>query len=467
TATCTDAPAITDANTGYTATGDLTSTRYDLAVTPGTSVAWYARSRNSGGTQSAASTRHYFVVAGTTGGAAVTVTPSYPTGGATVYTLTPTLSWYLSGSSAGVTGYQVCFGTASTAAGNPSCASPASVSGATTTSYAVPSGQLSYSTTYYWFVRTQGGSTWSSASFVTTSGGGSSVPVASWPTGGATVWSSSATLSWYLTGSSAGITSYEGELTRLGDGGATTTFTATAPASSKSVTGLVGGASYSWRVKACAGATCSAFSTPGTFTVHSSVGGAPMPFAESPAMGVVITGTAAPVLSWSLPVEGLSALTYDVEISRAVDMASPQRFERLTSPQVALKSLAAGTHYWRVRSRDAQGNVSAYSPVERFTTTTSVASEEIAIPTEYALESIYPNPLTRAGTVRFGLPEAGRVRLALYDALGREVAVLADGELPAGVHGVALDAAALPSGLYVARLSAGRFTATRTMVISH
>ncbi len=81
------------------------------------------------------------------------------------------------------------------------------------------------------------------------------------------------------------------------------------------------------------------------------------------------------MLSWSLPVEGMSALTYDVEVNRQ-DMASPQRFDRLTSPQVALRCLAAGTHYWRVRSRDACGNVSAYSPVEKFTMTTSVAVEE-------------------------------------------------------------------------------------------
>jgi uncharacterized delta-60 repeat protein len=455
TVTCTDAPAVVDANTDYTATGDLASTRYDLAVTPGKSYAWYARSHNSGGTQSAASARHSFVVAGTSGGAAVTVVPSWPTGGATVYTLTPTLSWYLSGSSSGVTGYQVCFGTAATAAGNASCAAPASVSGVATTSYVVPAGQLTYGTTYHWFVRTIGSTTWATASFAVTGGGGTTVPVTSWPNGGATVWSASQSLSWYLTGSSAGITSYEGELTRVG--GTTTPFSVTAPTRAYSATGLVGGASYTWRVRACAGTTCGSYSTAAAFSVHSSVGGggAPMPFAESPAAGVVITGSAPPVLSWSLPVEGLSALMYEVEVSQNAQMTNAQRLSWQASPYVALRSLPAGTHYWRVRSRDAEGRVSSYSPVEVFTTTSATAlEEEAAVPTEFTLASVYPNPLSQAATVRFGLPEPVRVRVVLYDALGREAAVVVDGELPAGMHRVALDGAGLAGGLYVVRLSA-------------
>jgi hypothetical protein len=458
TATCTDAPAITDANTGYTPSAVLDARRYDLAVTPGRSYAWYVRSRNSGGTFSAATARWTFAVGTAVG--TTTAVPSYPTSGATVYTLTPALSWYLSGSATGITGYDVRWGTSS----DPNTfAGSGSTSGVNSRTFTIPSG-LSYGATYYWHVRVAGTASWATASFVTTGSTGSVVPVASWPTGGATVWAAAQSLNWYLNGSSAGITAYEGELTRVG--GATTTFPATTR--SYTATGLVGGASYTWRVRACAGTTCGAYSTAAMFTVHSSVGGggAPMPFAESPAAGVVITGSAPPVLSWSLPVEGLSALTYEVEVSRSADMASPQRFERLTSPQVALGRLAAGTHYWRVRSRDAEGRTSGYSPVETFTTNTSVAIEEMAqIPHDYTLESVYPNPLARQGTVRFGLPEASHVQVTLYDAVGREVARLVDGDLAAGVHRFPLEASGLPSGLYLVRMTAGRFTATRPLIV--
>ncbi|HLA64747.1 MAG TPA: hypothetical protein VK610_09990, partial [Rhodothermales bacterium] len=65
-----------------------------------------------------------------------------------------------------------------------------------------------------------------------------------------------------------------------------------------------------------------------------------------------------------------------------------------------------------------------------------------------------PNPLGAAGSVAFELAAAARVRVAAYDVLGREVAVLADGPYPAGRSRVGWDAAALPSGLYVVRLVA-------------
>lgn len=45
----------------------------------------------------------------------------------------------------------------------------------------------------------------------------------------------------------------------------------------------------------------------------------------------------------------------------------------------------------------------------------------------------YPNPFRGRTTVQFALPEASHVTLAVYDVLGRQVALLVDGELPAGM----------------------------------
>jgi hypothetical protein len=86
-----------------------------------------------------------------------------------------------------------------------------------------------------------------------------------------------------------------------------------------------------------------------------------------------------------------------------------------------------------------------------------VAAEPGAPPSDAAL-ALYPpspNPMTGAATLRYDLPTAGRVRLAVYDALGREVAVLVDGDRPAGAHEAALNASALAPGTYVVRLAAG------------
>ena len=83
-----------------------------------------------------------------------------------------------------------------------------------------------------------------------------------------------------------------------------------------------------------------------------------------------------------------------------------------------------------------------------------------------ALHPNYPNPFAHRTTVRFSLAAAGPVRLALYDVLGRQVAVLAEGDHAAGPHAVAVDAGGLASGVYLYRLDAPGFQATRRLVIA-
>jgi hypothetical protein len=87
------------------------------------------------------------------------------------------------------------------------------------------------------------------------------------------------------------------------------------------------------------------------------------------------------------------------------------------------------------------------------------------VPQEYTLRPAYPNPVRRAATLRYGLPEAAQVQIHVYDVLGRRVATLADAQRPAGWHEVRVDAAQLPAGVYLYRLTAGSYTETRRMVV--
>jgi hypothetical protein len=64
--------------------------------------------------------------------------------------------------------------------------------------------------------------------------------------------------------------------------------------------------------------------------------------------------------------------------------------------------------------------------------------------------SVAPNPVTSAAAVTLSLARPSPVRLAVYDVLGREVAVLHDGPLGAGAHTLTLGAV-LPAGVYVVR----------------
>ena len=95
----------------------------------------------------------------------------------------------------------------------------------------------------------------------------------------------------------------------------------------------------------------------------------------------------------------------------------------------------------------------------------TAVEEPVAIPRIYALEQNYPNPFNGETHIGVQLPEDVPVSLRLYDILGREVAVLVDGQMPAGRHTVRLDATRLASGVYEYRLQAGPYAATRRLML--
>ncbi len=106
---------------------------------------------------------------------------------------------------------------------------------------------------------------------------------------------------------------------------------------------------------------------------------------------------------------------------------------------------------------------------DRFTFDKTAAREggeaAASVDAAFALSPAYPNPMRDAATVRFAVAEAGEVRLAVYDVLGREVAVLADGVLEAGEHAAVLDGSALPGGVYLVRMEAGSFVQTQRVTL--
>ncbi|MEW5980693.1 MAG: T9SS type A sorting domain-containing protein, partial [Acidobacteriota bacterium] len=75
------------------------------------------------------------------------------------------------------------------------------------------------------------------------------------------------------------------------------------------------------------------------------------------------------------------------------------------------------------------------------------------LPTAYSLHPNYPNPFNPTTTLRFDLPAPGDVSLIIYNTLGQEVAELARGFTPAGMHSITWNASALASGVYYVRLN--------------
>jgi hypothetical protein len=82
---------------------------------------------------------------------------------------------------------------------------------------------------------------------------------------------------------------------------------------------------------------------------------------------------------------------------------------------------------------------------------------------EAASLAVYPNPAGDTARVTLALAEASEVRVAVYDVLGRAVAVLAEGPHATGTYTVEFDTAGLPAGVYIVRLTANGVSKTRRM----
>ena len=87
------------------------------------------------------------------------------------------------------------------------------------------------------------------------------------------------------------------------------------------------------------------------------------------------------------------------------------------------------------------------------------------IPEKFRLEQNYPNPFNPVTNIRLQLAEHGFVTLKLFDISGREVKILINGELGAGIYNVDLDASLFASGVYFYRLETNEFTDTKKMIL--
>ncbi len=84
---------------------------------------------------------------------------------------------------------------------------------------------------------------------------------------------------------------------------------------------------------------------------------------------------------------------------------------------------------------------------------------------DFTLEQNYPNPFNPTTDIRFTLPEAGFVRLSVFNMLGQEVAVLQNAQMSAGVHTIKFDGATLGNGIYFYRLNANGNQMTKKMML--
>ena len=157
----------------------------------------------------------------------------------------------------------------------------------------------------------------------------------------------------------------------------------------------------------------------------------------------------------------------------------------LSAPQIDFTSIAVDEEVevsWSVQVADtlyeeggylieldiADGK--AFSSVGTFqialeTTDTSI-DEEPTTPAQYALQQNYPNPFSTSTSITYELQAGSHVSLVVYDMLGREAAMLVNGEQAIGRHTVEFNADGLPNGTYFYRLKAHGYVETKIMTLA-
>ena len=86
-------------------------------------------------------------------------------------------------------------------------------------------------------------------------------------------------------------------------------------------------------------------------------------------------------------------------------------------------------------------------------------------PDKFLLEQNYPNPFNPVTKIKYQIPEPVKVKLTVYDVLGRQIKILANEEKPAGSYEVEFDGTRLPSGVYFYRIEAGKYSDTKKFVL--
>ncbi len=79
--------------------------------------------------------------------------------------------------------------------------------------------------------------------------------------------------------------------------------------------------------------------------------------------------------------------------------------------------------------------------------------------------NIFPNPFNPSTTIRYELPTPGNISIVIYNVLGQEVARLVAGYQNQGYHDIVWSANNAPSGVYLCKMSAGDYLATKKIVL--
>ena len=178
-----------------------------------------------------------------------------------------------------------------------------------------------------------------------------------------------------------------------------------------------------------------------------------------------IAGNREVVLNWTTASEQNNAYFEIQRSTRSDGWITIAQVDGSGNSQTALdytytdRTVVNGIRYtYRLLSHDINGAAHEYE-------TTSEATPDAPMPTEYALEQNFPNPFNPNTTISYALKEAGFATLKIYNLLGQEVANLVSQQMEIGRYSVTFNAYDLPSGIYIYRLEVNDFTDAKKMML--
>ncbi|MBK7868033.1 MAG: T9SS type A sorting domain-containing protein [Ignavibacteriales bacterium] len=323
---------------------------------PGTTYYWFIRTKLTSGVVTSYSPIESFVVENNTLQPLVPQI-SYPFGGETIYTPNVNLNWWVNGASTGFT-YELEIRQTNSFTGTPT------VTGLTGQSYSLA---LLPGTNYYWKVRSRLGSQtsgWSTlGTFLTPAVSLPLKPVASWPSGGNTVYTVNPTFYWYVNGVSTGL-SFNGQVSTTVDMQNPQTFASNANYHS-GVT-LQPSTTYYWRIRSVSPTVNSEWSDIVSFRTYD----IPSSFVLVPVASWPVGGTTvySPTQSlyWYLNAVPANGTLFDVEFRSGALVGTPTDVN--INARYLTKTLEPGkTYNWQVRSKSG-ALVSSWSNQGSFTT---------------------------------------------------------------------------------------------------
>ncbi len=144
----------------------------------------------------------------------------------------------------------------------------------------------------------------------------------------------------------------------------------------------------------------------------------------------------------------------------------------ITDSSVTLTQAQAAYNYFMVEDDGSKG---IHNPrfvfgilkasIEALGGTVAVDYAKDNMPQDFVLSQNYPNPFNPTTTIQYQLPEGSNVKVVVYDALGKQVAVLVNGYQNAGTYNTNFNASNLASGIYFCRMEAGKYVKVNKMLL--